>query len=96
MADLEKVHNRTVATHVVRNPKVVIAAESLNEAFTSSIFKSVPLSNRINIKTRLLKSEPNLPNDAGWIKWNIGPINMPISISPNTSGIPFLSNRPAK
>lgn len=65
---------RSPATsQVERNPTVVIPTESRKESFTSDIFRSVPLSKRIKISTRLLNNEPNCPKDAGSATWKIRP-----------------------
>ena len=60
--------NTVVVIQVVMNPKVVMPADSLNEDFTSAILRSVPLSKRMNISTRLLNREPNLPKEEGSTK----------------------------
>lgn len=74
---------------VTIKPSVVMPAESLNDSLISAILSSVPLSNRIKINTKLLKREPNFPNEAGSTILKTGPIRIPVSISPSTSGIFF-------
>ena len=80
----------------MKKPTMVIPADSLNDLVTSDILRSVPLSNRIKTRTRLLNSEPIVPNFAESTSPVTGPSKIPININPKTSGIPRRSKTPAR